>query len=58
MQAYQNNNLILECEMPAYFKLLGRINDRYYGVRFLPIETDNEEVYFILYSFDKLPLNN
>lgn len=57
MQAYRDNNLILECEMPPYFKLLGRYGDRYYGVRFLPVETTGEEVYFILYSFDSLPLN-
>ena len=58
MQAYKDNNLILECEMPPYFKLLGRIDDCYYGVRFLPVETVDEEVYFILYRFDRLPERN
>lgn len=56
LQAYRDNDLVAECEMPPYFKLLGRYGDRYYGVRFLPTETNDERVYFTLYSFGRLPL--
>ncbi len=50
LQAYSGNDLIMEQEMPAYFKVLGRYDDRYYGVRFMPAE-DDDSLYFSLYSF-------
>ena len=58
MQVYKDKDLIAEVKVPPFFKMLGRVNDHYYGVRFRPIETEDVDVYFILYSFDKLPLNN
>lgn len=58
LQIYRDTNLIAEVKMPPFFKMLGRVGDRYYGARLKAIETEDEDVYFILYSFDKLPLNN
>lgn len=57
LQVYQDKNLIAEVKVPPFFKMLGRVGDRYYAVRFRPIETEDEEVQFILYSFDKLTLD-
>lgn len=56
MQVYQNNNLIIEKTMPTYFKLLGRHKNRYYGVRFIPLNTKDKSQ-FVIYSFT-LPLKN
>lgn len=50
MQVYKDNDLILEQEMPPYFKLLGKCGDAYYGVRFLP-EDDGNDAWFTLYRF-------
>ena len=58
VQIYSDNNLIGEVNAPPFFHLLGRIDDRYYAVRSRPVETDDEEVYFILYSFSRLRLDN
>lgn len=57
MQVYKDKDLLAEVKVPPFFKMLGRVGDRYYAVRFRPIETEDEEVQFILYSFDKLPLD-
>lgn len=57
LQVYQDKNLIAEVKVPPFFKMLGRVGDRYYAVRLKPIETEDEEIQFILYSFDKLPLD-
>lgn len=57
MQVYKDKDLIAEVKVPPFFKMLGRVNDRYYAVRFKPIETEDEEIKFILYSFNKLPLD-
>lgn len=51
MQVYRDNDLILEEEMPAYFKLLGRYGDKFYGTRFLPYD-DGEKGEFVIYSFE------
>jgi hypothetical protein len=53
MQVYKDNDLIHEVRMPAYFKLLGKYNGKYYGVRFIPVD-DGTIAQFVLYSF-KLP---
>lgn len=50
LQGYRGDDMIMEQEMPAYFKMLGRYGDRYYGVRFKPAE-DEDNLYFNLYSF-------
>ena len=48
MQIYKDNNLILEQEMPPYFKLLGKYGTSYYGVRFIPLD-DGNDARFTLY---------
>ena len=48
MQIYKDNNLILEQEMPPYFKLLGKYGASYYGVRFIPLD-DGNDAKFTLY---------
>lgn len=50
MQIYKDSNLIAEESMPPYFKLLGKIGMVYYGVRFLPLEQDDDS-HFIIYKF-------
>lgn len=57
LQVYKDRDLVVEAEVPQFFKMLGRVGDRYYAVRMEPIETENEEIQFILYSFDKLPMS-
>lgn len=49
MQIYKDNDLILEQEMPPYFKLLGKSGASYYGVRFLPLD-DGNNAKFTLYK--------
>lgn len=56
MQVYRDNDLIIEKLMPSYFKLLGKYGNRYYGIRFIPIETDDKSQ-FLIYSF-QLPQRN
>ncbi len=56
MQVYKDNDLIIEKLMPSYFKLLGKYRNRYYGVRLIPKETDDESQ-FLIYSF-QLPQKN
>lgn len=52
MQVYDSDkNLIAEQTMPHYFKLLGRVGNRYVGVRFLPVEEDDSHASFIFYTF-------
>lgn len=53
MQVYKDNDLIIEKLMPPYFKLLGKYKNRYYGIRLIPIETDDKSQ-FLIYSF-RLP---
>lgn len=50
LQIYSNDNLIGEYDLPPYFKILGRYGNRYYGVRFIPVETA-DECNYTLYSF-------
>lgn len=50
MQGYKGKDLVLEGEMPRYFKLLGFYNGKYWGVRYLPYE-NTDDVVFTLYSF-------
>lgn len=50
MQIYEDANLIAELTMPSYFKLLGKIGSKYYGVRFLPVE-QGEISYFTIFNF-------
>jgi hypothetical protein len=57
LQAYKNNDLVLEASMPPYFKLLGRYGKYYYGVRFIPID-DGEYSAFVLYYFQLSELTN
>lgn len=51
LQAYKDNDLILEQSMPEYFKLLGRFEDSLYGIRFIPVD-DGKDSSFILYKLD------
>lgn len=57
LQIYKGRDLMAEVKVPPFFKMLGRVGNRYYAVRLKPIETDKEEIQFILYSFDKLPIS-
>lgn len=50
MQIYEDSNLIAELRMPPYFKMLGKIGSKYYGVRLMPVE-QGENAYFTLYKF-------
>ena len=51
LQAYdRDGNLVLEEEMPTYFKLLGKRDGKYYGARFIPEEVDDDLIYPV-YSF-------
>lgn len=62
MQDFESGNIVLQIYdtdgclraeelMPRYFKMLGKLGDRYYGVRFVPVETDNDSLIYRLYSF-------
>lgn len=51
LQGYDyDGNLLLEESMPAFFKLLGQRNGKYYGARLFPVEED-DTLYFQIYSF-------
>lgn len=50
LQIYKNQDLIADLDMPDYFKFLHFYNGVYYGVRFLPVETE-DETFFVLYKF-------
>ncbi len=50
MQIYKDSDLIAELSMPPYFKLLGKIGAEYYGVRFLPLENEDNS-HFVMYRF-------
>lgn len=52
LQAYRDNDLIFEKEMPPYFKLLGYTNGYFIGCRFLPVEKDEDNVAFRIYKFN------
>lgn len=52
LQAYRDNDLIFEKEMPPYFKLLGYANGYFIGCRFLPVEIDDNNVAFRIYKFN------
>ena len=49
MQIYENNDLVADVEMPAFFKLLGYKNGCYYGACFTPKE-EMETTNLILYK--------
>ncbi|RGV35664.1 hypothetical protein DWW14_21715 [Bacteroides uniformis] len=51
IQAYSNNDLILDADMPNSFKLLGFWDDYFYGVSLLPKEDANGNIHFIFYRF-------
>lgn len=51
LQGYRGNNLVLEEEMPPYFKLLGQIGDTYIGVRFIPEDNGDDNMNFTIYRF-------
>ena len=37
--------------MPPFFKFLGYENGIVYGVRMMPLETEDEYMYFIFYQY-------
>lgn len=51
LQGYRDGNMILEKEMPPYFKLLGYSNGEFIGCRFLPVEIDENTIAFRIYKF-------
>ena len=51
LQAYKGNDLIMENEMPPFFKFLGYENGIIYGTRMVPLETADEYMYFIFYQY-------
>lgn len=56
LQVYNiKGDLLLEEEMPRYFKMLGKYNGYYYGVRFISVEDqpdgDNEKMSYPFYRF-------
>lgn len=51
LQAYSDNNLILEVDMPAFFKLLGFWNGEFCGVKMLPEEDESGKIHFVFYRF-------
>lgn len=56
LQIYDTDgNLVAEQNMPRYFKMLGRYKDRYYGINLLPLEKGDDQLIYLLYSFDILP---
>ena len=50
IQFYQNSNMLADVDMPDYFMFLGYNNGWYYGVRKLPLETEND-IRFVFYKF-------
>ena len=42
LQLYQNSNMLADIDVPNYFMFLGYNNGWYYGVRKLPLETEND----------------
>lgn len=50
LQAYKNNNLVAEVDIPSYFSYLTYSDGYYYGVDLLPVERDGKEE-FMLYRF-------
>lgn len=52
LQAYRNDDLILEQVVGTLFSFLGYYDGYYYGVKLLPIETEDEDIKIILYRFN------
>ena len=50
LQAYSNNDLVLEADVPGFFKLLGFWNSYFYGVDMLPKEKE-DGMNFVFYRF-------
>lgn len=50
LQAYLNNDLVLEADVPGLFKLLGFWNSYFYGVDMLPKEKE-DGMNFVFYRF-------
>ena len=50
LQLYQNSNMLADIDVPNYFMFLGYNNGWYYGVRKLPLETEND-IRFVFYKF-------
>lgn len=56
LQAYDaEGNLVMETEMPPFFKLLGKHDGYYYGTRFIPQEEADESLVFPIYRFKVIP---
>lgn len=51
LQAYSGTNLVLEANMPDFFKFLGYYNNYFYGARMLPLETVDGRMSFVFYRF-------
>lgn len=51
LQAYKEEDLVLETTMPDYFQYLGYHDGKYYGVRHIALE-ESDKMYFIFYSFN------
>lgn len=51
MQAYLDNDLVLETDMPAFFKLLSFWDGDFYGVKMLPEEDESGKIHFVFYRF-------
>lgn len=51
LQLYDGADLVLEQPMPAFFRLLGYRDGWFYGTRIIPIETEDENMYFVFYRF-------
>lgn len=57
LQVYDSDgNLVLETNMPDYFKFLGKFDGYYYGTRFIPEEGDGENLSFPVYRFNIIPI--
>lgn len=51
LQAYSGANLVLEVNMPDFFKLLGYFDKYIYGVKMIPTETEDGHMNFVFYRF-------
>lgn len=51
LQAYWGTDLVLEANMPDFFKFLGYYNNYFYGVKMLPLETADGRMSFVFYRF-------
>lgn len=48
IQIYRDNDLLVDIDMPSYFKLLGYRDSCYYGAKFIPVE-DMDNTSVVLY---------